>query len=312
MAQVAFVMANWGHLLPAAILRALQLAEDVHREETRFRGGPGFGPPPTEFADFSHGGPPPGPDGLAPDDDSVRFSRDHHWMQRLVMMAKHTYVWLDQLSRRFGREIRTLDAIPDDALADLAEAGVNGLWLIGVWERSEASRRIKHRAGNHEALASAYSVWDYVVADALGGEPALEALKARAARYGIRIGADMVPNHTAIDGRWVAEHPERFVQLPTPPFPGYTFDGPDLSGDGRMQVQLEDGYWNRSDAAVVFRHRRPEPDGSGTSTTAMTAPCCRGTTPPSWTSRGRRPERRSSRRWWPWRGGSPSSASTPR
>ena len=255
MAQVAYVLAHWGHLLPEGVRNALQRAQDVDREATTFRGGPGFGPPPLETADFGSGGPPPGPEGLTADDASVRFSRDHDWMRRLVMMAKHTYVWLDQLSRRFGREIRTLDAIPDDALADLAEAGVNGLWLIGVWERSEASRRIKHRTGNTEALASAYSVWDYVVADALGGEPALEALKARAGRYGIRIGADMVPNHTAIDGRWVAEHPERFVQVPTPPFPGYAFDGPDLSADDRMEVQLEDGYWSRSDAAVVFRHR---------------------------------------------------------
>jgi 4-alpha-glucanotransferase len=255
MAQVAFVLEHWQAVLPADIAVSLQRAQDVHREHTTFRGGPGFGPPPVEVADFGHGGPPPGPEGLAADDEEVRFSRDHAWMQRLVMMAKHTHVWLDQLSRRFHKEIRTLDAIPDDALADLAEAGVNGLWLIGVWERSEASRTIKHRMGNPEALASAYSVWDYVVADALGGEPALEALKARAARYGIRIGADMVPNHTAIDGRWVAEHPERFVQVPAPPFPNYTFDGDDLSRDGRMQVQLEDGYWTKSDAAVVFRHQ---------------------------------------------------------
>lgn len=253
-AQVAFAREAWADVLPPSVQTDLQRAEDVHREETTFRGGPGFGPGPVEVADFSGGGPPPPPEGLSADDSEVRFSRDHDWMKRLVMMAKHTYVWLDQLSRRTGREIRTLDAIPDDALAELAESGVTGLWLIGVWERSAASRDIKHRMGNPDALASAYSVWDYVVSDALGGEPALEALKAQAARYGLRIGADMVPNHTAIDGRWVAENPERFVQLPTPPFANYTFDGPDLGHDDRIHVSLEDGYWGKTDAAVVFRH----------------------------------------------------------
>ena len=260
MAQVAFARGRWADLLPPGAAAALQLAEDVHREHHTFRGGPGFGPGPVEVADFSGGGPPPPPEGLSADDEEVRFSQDHDWMKRLVMIAKHTYVWLDQLSRRCGRPLRTLDAIPDEALEELADAGVTGLWLIGVWERSTASRDIKHRMGNPDALASAYSVWDYVVADALGGEPALEALKQKAARHGIRIGADMVPNHTAIDGRWVAEHPERFVQLPTPPFENYRFDGPDLGHDQRMHVSLEDGYWSQSDAAVVFRH---EETGTG-------------------------------------------------
>ena len=63
----------------------------------------------------------------------------------------------------------------------------------------------------------------------------------------------MVPNHTGLDSRWMAERPEWFVQLDHSPFPGYTFNGPDLSGDPRVCVQLEDGYWNETDAAVVFR-----------------------------------------------------------
>ena len=40
------------------------------------------------------------------------FSPDKDWMPNLVLMAKSTYVWLDQLSRAYGRAIRTLDAIP--------------------------------------------------------------------------------------------------------------------------------------------------------------------------------------------------------
>ncbi len=154
--QVAYLIRTRQDVLPPHVVVALQRAGDVFREATTFRGGPGFGPGPVEVADFGGGGPPPGPGGLAPDDDTVRFSHDRSWMKRLVMIAKHTYVWLDQLSKRFGREIRTLDAIPDEALAELGEAGVNGLWLIGVWERSQASRAIKQRMGNPEALASAY------------------------------------------------------------------------------------------------------------------------------------------------------------
>ena len=60
--------------------------------------------------------------------------------RRSSSMAKSTYVWLDQLSRTYGREIRTLDAIPDEELATLARWGVTGLWLIGLWERSHGIR----------------------------------------------------------------------------------------------------------------------------------------------------------------------------
>ena len=63
----------------------------------------------------------------------------------------------------------------------------------------------------------------------------------------------MVPNHVGIDARWVVEHPEYFLQLDHPPYPGYTFDGPDLCGDDRVGLYLEDGYWRQSDAAVVFK-----------------------------------------------------------
>ena len=142
-------------------------------------------------------------------------------MPKTVMMAKNALVWLDQLSRTYGREIRRLDQVPDVELDRLAGAGFNALWLIGVWERSAASREIKRRMGNAEAEASAYSLFDYVVAVELGGQGALDELRGRAAHRGIRLASDMVPNHTGVDSRWMAEHPERFLSWPHPgrPFP---------------------------------------------------------------------------------------------
>ena len=56
-------------------------------------------------------------------DEPEAFSSDSDWMPRVVLMAKSTYVWLDQLSRRHGRDLRTLDAIPDEELDTLAQLG---------------------------------------------------------------------------------------------------------------------------------------------------------------------------------------------
>jgi hypothetical protein len=151
------------------------------------------------------------------------FSADSAWMPRVVLIAKSTYVWLDQLSRWYGREIRTLDAVPDEELDRLASFGITGLWLIGLWQRSRASGDIKRRRGNTEAVASAYSLDDYRIADDLGGDAGWSSLRDRASARGLRLASDMVPNHMGIDSRWVIEHPDRFLSVDEPPFPAYTF-----------------------------------------------------------------------------------------
>ena len=182
-----------------------------------------------------------------------QFSEDDDWMPRLVLLAKSTYVWLHQLSRRYGRDIRTLDAIPDEELERIAGRGFTGLWLIGIWKRSHASKRIKELSGMRDVIASAYSLDDYVIAPELGGPQALDALRAKAKRCGLRLAADMVPNHMGLDSSWLRDHPEWFLATKEPPFPNYRFTGENLAEDERFSVQLEDGYWDRTDAAVVFQ-----------------------------------------------------------
>ncbi len=74
-------------------------------------------------------------------------------------------------------------------------------------------------------------------------------------RHGIRLASDMVPNHMGIDSPWVIEHPEWFISRWDSPYPAYSFNGPDLSHDGRVEIKIEDHYYEQSDAAVVFRRR---------------------------------------------------------
>ncbi|MDR3138809.1 MAG: alpha-amylase, partial [Treponema sp.] len=136
---------------------------------------------------------------------------------------------------------------------ELARRGFTGLWLIGIWERSNASKTVKQWTGNPEAAASAYSLYDYDIAGELGGWGSLTKLRERCAWRGIRLGSDMVPNHTGIDSRWIMEHPDRFLQLRYPPFPTYTFNGGNLSNQDGIGLYIEDHYYNRSDAAVVFK-----------------------------------------------------------
>ena len=239
--QLHYILARWGHLLGEGkrkIADALGLLEEEHRP--RFHG---HGPGPIQV---------PGILGL---DGEPSFSDDHDWMPQVVMLAKNVLVWLHQLSKIYGREIRSLADVPDEELNQLSSRGFNALWLIGLWERSPASRDIKQRMGNPEATASAYSLFGYDIAQELGGWEALENLRKRAADRGIRLSSDMVPNHVGIDSYWVREKSHLLLSSKECPYPSYRFESPNLSRDSSIDIRLEDHYWEKTDAAVVFQRR---------------------------------------------------------
>jgi glycosidase len=236
--QLEYIRSKWGFLLEKFFYRLLRSLDLIQEEEKERRLGVGL----AEVYQFR---------GL--EFEPERFSLDKDWMPRVVLMAKSTYVWLDQLSKKYQRSITRLDQIPDEELDRLAGWGFTGLWLIGLWERSQASQRIKQWCGNPEAVASAYSLYDYQIASELGGEEAFANLRKRAWQRGIRMAGDMVPNHMGIDSRWVIEHPDWFVQLHYSPYPAYTFNGGNVSWDGRVGLYIEDHYYSRNDAAVVFK-----------------------------------------------------------
>ena len=243
--QLEFIRTHWAALLGRFLYRLLSSQDLVKEEEKMTFGGigGGDGPFPIPVYDLASGA-------LG---ETENFTKDREWMPRLVLMAKNTYVWLSQLSKKYNQSITRLDQIPDSELEYISHSGMTGLWLIGIWERSQASARIKQLCGNSEAIASAYSVADYQIAADLGGEDAYQNLHNRAWHYGIRLASDMVPNHMGIDSDWVLYRPERFISLEYSPFPSYTFNGPDLSSDEHIGIHLEDHYYSRSDAAVVFK-----------------------------------------------------------
>lgn len=241
--QVRWVLTHWSAFLDPSLVQELLRSQDYFAEAWRgTQHGGGASPSPFDVDYFAVG-----------DSDAERFSPDRDWMPNCVIVAKNIYVWLHQLSRKYQQSIARLDQIPEAELAELARRGINGLWMIGLWERSQASQRIKQMCGNADAVASAYSLYDYRIADALGGDGAWEALKDRASAHGVRLAADMVPNHVGVVSEWVKHHPDWFVSLPHSPFPNYTFHSQDLSDEPWLSIHVEDHYFDRSDAAVVFK-----------------------------------------------------------
>jgi len=240
--QLDYIRLHWGTLLGDWLKRLLEGIDTLSEEEKAAWH-------PTNGGDASMS--PYSYDNLMKEYE--RFSPDRDWMPKVVLMAKTVLVWLYQLSKKYNRSITRLDQIPDEELDTLRDEGFTGLWLIGLWERSYASKRVKQLCGNPEAAASAYSLFDYDIAANLGGWEALDNLRRICWMRGIRLASDMVPNHTGMDGKWVYEHPDYFITRKDCPFPNYTFTGENLSQDGRVSLYLEDHYYSKSDCAVCFK-----------------------------------------------------------
>ena len=147
------------------------------------------------------------------------------WPRHPVLYEINTWVWLHELSQRAGRPV-DLGSVPAGEWDDLAALGVDGVWLMGVWERSPAGIRIARQNEGllaefrrvlpdftpQDVVGSPYCVRGYVADPDLGGPDGLAEARKALAERGLRLVLDFVPNHVAPDHPWVFEHPEYFIQ----------------------------------------------------------------------------------------------------
>jgi glycosidase len=147
------------------------------------------------------------------------------WPRRPIIYEINAWAWLNELGRRYGRSIK-LGSVPAREWDQVAEWGFDGVWLMGVWERSPAGREISLTAPAvreecqrtlpdftpEDVSGSPYCIHRYVVDERLGGKAGLAAARKALAERKLRLLLDFVPNHVAPDHPWVREHDEYFVQ----------------------------------------------------------------------------------------------------
>ena len=148
-----------------------------------------------------------------------------HWPKNPIIYEVNSWVWLYELTRKYRRTI-TLGTVPAKEWDAIASLGVHAVWLMGVWERSPAGRRIalehsglqlEYRQALPDVLpedvvGSPYCIHRYVVDEQLGGPKGLATARKRLATRCLRLVLDFVPNHVAPDHPWVFEHPEYFIR----------------------------------------------------------------------------------------------------
>ncbi len=138
----------------------------------------------------------------------------------------NAWTWLADLAESLQRPVSLAD-VPEQEWDAIASFKFDAVWLMGVWRRSPASRVIAQADANvnagcaavcpgflssRDVVGSPYSVAEYRVDDALGGRAGLAVARQKLAVRGLKLILDYVPNHTAPDHPWIAEHPEYYVQ----------------------------------------------------------------------------------------------------
>jgi glycosidase len=106
---------------------------------------------------------------------------------------------------------KPFDQIEDAELRGLVDLGFDWIWTMGIWRISPAVLEISKRFA-HDFEGSPYAIADYEVSPELGGEPAFRRFVERAHRAGLRVMADFVPNHIAIDSPLIDAHPEWIIR----------------------------------------------------------------------------------------------------
>lgn len=174
------------------------------------------------------------------------------WPANPVIYELNTAAWLHDVSVRRGSPTRLAD-VPATEWDAVTPAGVDAVWLMGVWQRSPAGVQLaletpEQVASFHEVLpdvtdddviGSAYCIAGYDADASFGGRAGLAAARAALADRGVRLLLDFVPNHVAPDHPWLREHPEYFVRGTTD----------DLASDPSAYLEVGD--------AVIARGRDP-------------------------------------------------------
>ena len=92
--QLEYIQSHWSSLLGDYLIRLLSSLDLIKEENKLGFMGPGPVPIPvysrSELLKIS-----------GKDAEIEAFSQDRDWMPRLVLIAKNTYVWLDQLSKEY-------------------------------------------------------------------------------------------------------------------------------------------------------------------------------------------------------------------
>jgi hypothetical protein len=138
----------------------------------------------------------------------------------------NTAAWLFDLSQRAGKPVR-LGEVPSEEWDRIKAWGMDFVWLMGVWNRSQAGRNLNLNSpelrayyetalpscSDEDIIGSCYSISAYELDPLIGTLEDLEQARNELHQRGIGLILDFIPNHTGLDHHWIYDHPEYYIQV---------------------------------------------------------------------------------------------------
>ena len=179
-----------------------------------------------------------GPSFVGAESEPERFSKDRNGCRASFSPRREPTSGSTQMSRTYGREIRTLDAIPDEELDAMARRGITDS-AVGLWSgRQHPSDQAWRGTPTRSPLPTP---WTTPNRRRSRGYAAHANLRDRAAARGIRLASDMVPNHMGIDFALGDRLPRSVHRFPSR-VPRLHLHRQDPATRRSCRIRLEDHY----------------------------------------------------------------------
>ncbi len=154
-----------------------------------------------------------------------QMSGKFQYRQHPLLLEINTAAWLFELSTSLGKMI-SLGEVPAQEWDRIKHMGMDFVWLMGVWNRSQEGRKLSLNSPEFSAIfkevlpeyseedniGSCYAISSYGPDILIGSWDDLDQARSELNRRGIGLILDFVPNHTGIDHHWIFEHPEYYIQ----------------------------------------------------------------------------------------------------
>ncbi len=168
----------------------------------------------------------------------------------------NTRVWIRQFDTENNKA--TLKDIPLRIWDELAEKGINYIWLMGIWKNCPSTiqkycfeenlvweyKKALKDFDDEDVIGSPYSICEYEINPVLGSTEELKWLRMELKKRDLKLILDFVPNHFSADTNLIETHPEIFLQTDEENYVAdkHTYYKPE-NGNGKAFAHARDPFF---------------------------------------------------------------------
>ena len=188
------------------------------------------------------------------------------------VFCKHPYLyqistrpWLYELTKKYRTKITKLTEIPLEEFDNLAQNGVDIVWMMGIWElgqyglefdRSNTYDAVLPDCSTEDIIGSPFAITNYTCNPEIGTDSDIEWLRTEINIRGMKLMLDFVPNHSAVDCKLSSTDPDMYILAPKGTHDESRYDDRGIAFGSEMDHNpwrdvIQFNYWNNKTVEVM-------------------------------------------------------------